>query len=164
MIRMFLTAAAVLALTGAAGVQAQTALEVVSEPASEPVAEAAPMDEAALEAQADIFDGHLDQAMREIEAAVQAGGDDHAAIMTSVDDILTRLRPRVDAFADALSAFFDHQLAQSGDDPNARSRVEASRNISTSVIRTIPDQIRAEVEHSLTQPEAPPSGEPAANP
>ena len=154
MIRIMLAGVAVLAVAGAAN--AQSAPGAAPPPGT---TLSAPVNEEAFEARADHFVAQMDQMSLEIEAAVQAGGDQHEAILASVDEILARYRPEVDGFAEDFDAFLSAQEALAAEDPTARSQLAAARDAAIPVIRAIPDQVRAGVAQSLAARNAPVDGE-----
>ena len=153
MIRTMLACAAVLAVAGAANAQAAPGAAPPGTTLS------APVNEEAFEARADHFVAQMDQMSLEIEAAVQAGGDQHEAILAAVDEILARYRPEVDGFAEDFDAFLGAQEALAAEDPTARSQLAAARDAAIPVIRAIPDQVREGVAQSLAARNAPADGE-----
>lgn len=132
-------------------------------PAPPAAATLEPLEPAAFEARADRFEQQVDQMSRELETAVQAAGDDAAAILAAVDAILSRYRPEFDGFADDFNTFLAAQQAAS-DDPEAQAELAAARGAVVPVIRAIPDQIRAGVEADLAARAGSPSPEDAARP
>lgn len=151
-----LVAAAALSLTVPA--LAQENRPQLALPASSPSSPSAPapLEPAAFEARAERFEQQVDQMSRELEAAIQAAGDDPAAIMAAVDGILGQYRPEFDGFADEFDAFLAAQQAAT-DDPEAQAELTAARGAAIPVIRAIPDQIRAGMEADVAARAAAPA-------
>jgi len=144
MIRVLVLAAALSASAPAAFAQ--------TTPAPAPSAEAPAADtpgEAEFEAKADAFGQRMQQMGQEMQAAVTAAAGDAAKQDADLDAIEAQYQPDAEAFAVALEGFVGQQVAAQ---PEAERAGMASNLLAAlPQIRSIPQQVRAQIEQAAAQ-------------
>lgn len=110
--RAVLTATVVLAFAAPALAQQAPAAPVAAQPA-DPA-------EAAFEAEAEIFQGHINTMTAEMRAAATAAGADSAKASADLDAIAARYQPHIDAFAASFETFFAAKTAEAPEEQRAQ--------------------------------------------
>lgn len=147
--RLLSAAVAAFFLTASAPAVAQQA----APPA--PQAEAAPLDEAAMDAAGDAFGVRMEAMQAEMQNVLTAAGGDKDKAKSDLDAIQARYQPEADAFAETLTTFLRTKLAAMPADQQAEMQEGLARL--GPVIRGIPAQVRGQVEAPPTEsdPEEP---------
>lgn len=143
MIRVLLLAAVLSASAPVAFAQTAPA------PSAEAPADAPEPGEAEFDAKADAFGARMQQMGDEMQAAVTAAAGDASKQDADLDAIEARYQPDAEAFAVALEAFVNHQAA--GQPEAERAAMTANILAAVPQIRSIPQQVRAQIEQAAVQ-------------
>lgn len=138
--RAVLTASVVLAFAAPALAQ-----QAPAAPAAPAAAQAADPEDAAFEAEAEVFQGHINAMTAEMQAAAAAAGADSAKASADLDAIAARYQPHMDSFAAAFEAFFASKLAEAPEEE--RAQMAQMGPLILGQIRTAPALAKAQILH-----------------
>lgn len=149
-VRLFLTAAAALALAAPALAQNAPSAPPVAAAATDPA-------EAALQVKAEAFGARIEAMAGEMRAATLAANGDQTRARADLDAIAVRYQPEADAFAAELETFFAGRLAAA---PEAqRAQVAQVGAMLSAQIKGAPAQARDQILAAVVAAAAAPAGQ-----